>query len=212
MHALVEPLDHSVFHFADALQICEVLLEFVPIGRHALQSIVVSDILLIRQLLEVARLPLDAVAVEHAHERHDRDRDLDKVLRADRGHRDRVGAEVGGRVELSLLLVDPLPARLPRCETVELVLRVLLASFGSALVAITLAAKEDGLARAERFNAELEHLVNSGALLITKGDLAFPQPGRPILEILAVLSLKSLNCRLHQLLEFKNYVSAEPFA
>ena len=67
IYFVVEPLDHSVFHFAHALQVCEILLQLVPIRRHVLVSIIVSDVLLIRQRLLRDGLPLDAAWVYTAH-------------------------------------------------------------------------------------------------------------------------------------------------
>ena len=63
IYFVVEPLDHSVFHFAHTLQVCEILLQLVPIWRHVLVSIIVSDVLLIRQRLLRNGLPLDAAWV-----------------------------------------------------------------------------------------------------------------------------------------------------
>jgi len=103
--AFIKPFYHCIFNLAHALQVCEVLLELVAIWRHTLQSIVVTDVLLFRKLLEETRFPFESVQVEHAHERHYGNRYLNVILGADRYHRDRVAAHVAGPVELTLFLV-----------------------------------------------------------------------------------------------------------
>ena len=83
VNALIEPFNHSVLYLADALQIGEVFLELVAIRRHALQSIVVADIFLVRDEVKYYWLPGDGLRVDDAHERHDRHRNLNIVLGAD---------------------------------------------------------------------------------------------------------------------------------
>ena len=59
MNTFIKPLYHGVFHLTYALQVSKVLLKLVTIRRHALQSIVVTNVFLVGQLLEEARFPGD---------------------------------------------------------------------------------------------------------------------------------------------------------
>ena len=56
---LIEPFYYSVFDFADSLQVSEVLLEFVSIRRHVLDSVVIANIFLIGELVKDKWMPID---------------------------------------------------------------------------------------------------------------------------------------------------------
>ena len=87
MDTLIKPFHNSILDLTNALQVGEVFLKFVAIRSHALKSIIVSDVFLVGELLEEARLPLYGIRVDNSHQGHYRDRDLDKVLSTDRNHR-----------------------------------------------------------------------------------------------------------------------------
>ena len=212
MNALIEPFNHSVLYLTDALQVSEVLLELVAIWRHALQSIVVADVFLVRDEVKYYRLPSDGLRVDDAHERHDRHGDLNVVLGADRRDWNRVRANVARPVELPLLLVHPLPARLSRGKAVELVRDVLQSDLFSGLVPIAGATKDQTLAGAGLLDLELDYLVDSSAILSCERNLILPHSYRMVFEILPVHSLKLLYGWLHLPLEFKQDVSAETLA
>lgn len=78
-------------------------------------------------------------------------------------------------MELTFLLVHPLPSRLTWCEAIELVGDVLTTLLICVLIAIPTAAKDDALAGAFCFDAEFDHLVNPSALLTAEGNLVLPQ-------------------------------------
>lgn len=115
-------------------------------------------------------------------------------------------------MELSLLLMNPLPARLPGRETIKLILRILDSLIFCAFPTITRTTKEDSLARAGFFYLIFYNLVDSCSNLITKINLALPKANRMVFEVFTVLSLEGFYGRFHLLLEFENYVSTETFA
>ena len=117
---LGEPLDHSVLHFANASEICEILLQLVAVWRHVLGSIIVADVRLIWQPGELARLPLTVKQVQAAHQRGESNRNLSHIIHADGRHRDAIRTHIVLGVELPLLLVNPLPATGPLRVAIEL--------------------------------------------------------------------------------------------
>ena len=112
-------------------------------------------------------------------------------------------------MELPLFLVHPLPARLSRSETVELVRDVLQSDLFSGLVPIAGATKDQTLAGAGLLDLELDDLIDSGALLSRERNLILPQSHRMIFEILSVHSLEILDRWLHLSLKFEQDVPAE---
>ena len=78
-------------------------------------------------------------------------------------------------MELSLLFVNPLPARLPRGKAVKLVCNILKPLLPRRFVAISTAAKDHALARALWFNSKLYDLIDPSAILAAEGDLILPE-------------------------------------
>ena len=115
-------------------------------------------------------------------------------------------------MELPLLLVHPLPARLSLGKAVEFIGDVLQSDLLSGLMPIAGAAEDKTLARAGFLDLELDDLVNSGALLSCERDLILPQAHRMILEVLLVHSLELLYGWLHLPLKFEQDVPAEALA
>ena len=209
VNALIEPFNHSVLYLTDALQVGEVLLELVAIRRHALQSIVVADVFLVRDEVKYYRLPSDGLRVDDAHERHDRHGYLNIVLGADWCDWNRVRANVARPVELPLFLVHPLPARLSRGKAVELVRDVLQPDLFGGFMPIAGATEDQALAGAGLLDLELDDLIDSGALLSRERNLILPQSHRMIFEILPVHSLEILDRWLHLPLKFEQDVPTE---
>lgn len=80
---LVKPLYDCVLDLAHALKVCEVLLELVPVWSHVLDSVVISNVLLIGQWLKDDGPPLERCHVHDTHQRHDSHGDFNVILRTD---------------------------------------------------------------------------------------------------------------------------------
>ena len=212
MDALIKPLDDRVFHLTYTLEICKVLLELVAIRSHALQSIVVANVFLVWNQVKYDRLPRDGTSIDDAHEGHNCDGDFDVVLCTNWRHWDGVRSHVARPVELTLLLVHPLPARLSRCETVKLVGDVLKPRLARGLLSVAIAPEDETLARAAILHLKLDDLIDSRTILACKRNLILPEPHRVKLEVLLIHASECFNRRFHLLLELEENVPAETLA
>ena len=115
-------------------------------------------------------------------------------------------------MELALLFMNPLPTRLAWLKAVKLILGVLHTIPVCALTTSAGAAKEDSLASTWCLNFEFNDLIDASSGFFSILNLTFPQSNRMIFEIRTILLLKGLDCRLHLLFKFENYMPSEPFA
>ena len=67
VHALIEPLYHGVLNLTDAFEVSEVFFELVSVRCHAFQSVIITNIFLVWELLEKAWLPSNRGRVDDAH-------------------------------------------------------------------------------------------------------------------------------------------------
>ena len=116
-------------------------------------------------------------------------------------------------MELSLLLVDPLPARGAWIETVELEVSVLIRTFlDRALVAVSDTSEIDNLLFTNGLDFKFDDLIDACALLSPISDAAAPQVHAVELKVVLVCVFELFNCRRKLVLEFEQNVLPEPFA
>ena len=116
-------------------------------------------------------------------------------------------------MELSLLLVDPLPAWGAWIETVELEVSVLIRTLlDRALIAVSDTSEIDDLLFTDGLDFEFDDLVDACALLGTVSDAAAPQVHAVELKVVLVRLFKLFNCRCKLVLEFEQDVLSEALA
>lgn len=107
----VKPFLNCIFYFADPIEICKVFLQFIAIWSHILGPIIIAYVWLIRNWLQLQRVPLKSVWLCHAHHRNHRNPNRNTIIDADWSDRDAVAADIWKlSVEFSLFLMNPLPA------------------------------------------------------------------------------------------------------
>jgi hypothetical protein len=90
INILVKPLNYSVLHFADSLQISEVLLKTVAVGGQVTNAVVIANVILPRQRFQQRLEPNDRTWFNRTHQRIKRKTDFSTVLSANRSDWNRV--------------------------------------------------------------------------------------------------------------------------
>lgn len=186
----IEPFIYSVFNVADTGQIREILLQLVTIGSHRLCSIIVANVLLVRQMFSLYFGPPERLSLQCAHQRHVSYRNFNKIICANRCDWHAVRSHIRNAVEFLFFLVDPLPTWLTLFVAVEAELCNLRHYLGGALLSLSQAPHFTNFTLQRPENLKPENSVHSRGLTLSISNLLAPQVSLFQLELPAICLLE----------------------